>query len=78
VLGRVRGSAIRDADPTATAESIMEPGPGVVRCNTRADALVQRLTERELKTMVATTPSGCLVGLFHRENVAARLGQAVR
>jgi hypothetical protein len=36
------------------------------------------LTERELKTMVVTTPSGCLVGVFHRENVAAQLGQAAR
>jgi hypothetical protein len=78
MLGRVRRSAINDADPTATAESIMEPGPSTVRYNTRADALVQRLAERELKTMVVTTPSGCLVGVFHRENVAAQLGQAAR
>jgi hypothetical protein len=41
VLGRVRRSAIDDTDPTATAESVMEPGPSTVRFNTPARELAQ-------------------------------------
>src|SRR5919197_4962458 len=66
VLGRVRRSAITDADPTATAERAMEPGPSTVRYNLHAADLVQRLADRDLKTAVVTTPGGCLVGVFHR------------
>jgi hypothetical protein len=58
VLGRVRRSALADADPSSTAEQLMEPGPSTVRFNTRADALGQRVGERDLKTAVVTTPDG--------------------
>jgi hypothetical protein len=73
VLGRVRRSQLADADATHTAETVMEPGPSTVRFDERADALVERLAKRELKTAVVTTPGGCLVGVFHREDVATRL-----
>jgi Mg/Co/Ni transporter MgtE len=76
VLGRVRRSALDAAHASATAEQVMEPGPSTVRFNTRAEDLVQRLAKRDLKTVVVTTPSGCLVGVFHRDDAAARLGRA--
>ena len=67
VLGRVRKSALAGADATAPAESVMEAGPSTVRANTAADKLIERLAEQELKTMVVTTPGGCLIGVFHRD-----------
>jgi CBS-domain-containing membrane protein len=73
VLGRVRRSALASADASSTAEELMEPGPSTVRFNTRADELIQRLAKRDLKTAVVTTPTGCLVGVFHREVAAAQL-----
>jgi Mg/Co/Ni transporter MgtE len=73
VLGRVRGSTLADAHPDATAEQVMEGGPSTVRFDTRADELVQRLAKRDLKTAVVTTPSGCLVGVFHRADAQSRL-----
>jgi predicted transcriptional regulator len=73
VLGRVRRSAINDTEPTATAESAMQPGPSTVRFDEPVAALVQRLAKRDLKTMVVTTPAGCLVGVFHRADAEARL-----
>jgi hypothetical protein len=76
VLGRVRRSALDEVDDAATAEQAMEPGPSTVRFNVRADELVQRLAKRNLKTAVVTTPSGCLVGVFHREAAEARLARA--
>ena len=76
VLGRVRRSALEAADSAAaTAEQMMEPGPSTVRFNTPADELVDRLASRNLKTAVVTTPSGCLVGVFHRADAEARLGR---
>jgi hypothetical protein len=76
VLGRVRRSALDGMNAVSTAEQVMEPGPSTVRFNVRADELVQRLTKRELKTAVVTTPGGCLVGVFHREAAETRLGRA--
>ena len=73
VLGRVGVEALAAADPAATAESLMEPGPSTVRFNTPADELVQRLARDELETTLVTTPAGCLVGVFRRDEVAARL-----
>ena len=66
VLGRLPKSALQGADPEATAETLMEPGPSTVRPNTAVDELIERLTERGLKTAIVTTPDGCLVGVFHR------------
>jgi CBS domain-containing protein len=74
VLGRVRQSAIKDADPTATAESVMEPGPRTFRFDIPAAELAQRLDENELRTAVITKPDGRLVGVFHRADAEARLG----
>jgi CBS domain-containing protein len=75
VLGRVRRSAIKNATPTATAESAMEPGPSTVRFNVSAADLAHRLATRDLKAAVVTTPGGCLVGVFHRADAEQRLDQ---
>jgi CBS domain-containing protein len=76
VLGRVRRSLLDTGDAAAAAEQVMEPGPSTVRFNVHAEELIQRLAKRGLKTAVVTTPSGCLVGVFHREDAEARLGRA--
>jgi predicted transcriptional regulator len=73
VLGRVRRSAIDDADPTRTAEDVMEPGPSTVRFNTPTHDLVECLAKSGLKTAIVTTPGGCLVGVFHRADAEERL-----
>ncbi len=73
VLGRVRRSGIEDAEPTTTAGSVMEPGPSTVRFDTPARELAQRLTEKNLKTAIVTTPGGRLVGVFHRTGARREL-----
>jgi Mg/Co/Ni transporter MgtE len=73
VLGRVRRSALADAEDHATAGQVMEAGPSTVRFNTPAAELVERLAERDLETAIVTTPGGVLFGVFHREGAAARL-----
>jgi CBS domain-containing protein len=69
ILGRVRRSAIADAPPGSTAESVMEPGPSTVRPNTPAQELAERLEKQGLKTAVVATPRGRLIGVFHRERM---------
>jgi hypothetical protein len=67
VLGRVHRGDLSIADD-ATAESLMEPGPGTVRFNTAIDKLVERLVKQDLESTIVTTPAGRLVGVFHRED----------
>jgi CBS domain-containing protein len=66
VLRRVGRSAIDAAEPTTTAESVMEPGPSTVRPNIPAQELAERLADRDLETAVVTTPARYLLGVFHR------------
>ena len=73
VLGRVRRSAIADAGADVPVEAVMEPGPSTVRFDTPARELVERLADKDLKTAIVTTPSGCLVGVFHRADAERRL-----
>ena len=71
LLGRLRASVMRDAPAEATAEAIMEPGPTTVRADTLAADLAQRLTERDLKTAIVTTPEGRLIGVVTRTDLEA-------
>jgi hypothetical protein len=68
VLGRVRRSALASAGDDATAESLMEPGPSTIRPNKTLAEVVERLAKNDLRTMIVTTPRGCLLGVFHRED----------
>jgi Mg/Co/Ni transporter MgtE len=71
LLGRLRKSALEDADPSARAEDVMEPGPTTVRCDTSAAELRTRLEERDLRTAIVSTPEGLLVGVVRREALPA-------
>lgn len=77
VLGRVRKSTLCDADPSATAEAIMESGPSTVRPNQSAETLRQRLASGSLATAIVTTPTGALLGVFHRHDVERELRAGV-
>jgi CBS domain-containing protein len=76
VLGRVRASALEKADAGATAESIMEEGPGTVRPKVPAVELLNRLVGHGLKSAVVTTPQGRLLGVAHREVLERRVHSA--
>jgi CBS-domain-containing membrane protein len=68
ILGRVRRSALGD-DPSARAESVMEPGPSTVRADIECEQLRKRLDKRELRTAVVTTPEGRLMGVVRRSDL---------
>jgi CBS domain-containing protein len=69
LLGRLRGSVMRDAPPEATAEAVMEPGPSTVRADTLASDLGQRLAERDLNTAIVSMPEGRLIGVVTRSDL---------
>jgi CBS domain-containing protein len=62
---------MRDAPAGAIAEAVMEPGPTTVRADTLASELAERLTERDLKTAIVSTPEGRLIGVVTRTDLEA-------
>ena len=73
VLGRVRDDAFED-DPDRTAEDVMRAGPATVRPSEPLDALVQRMRDRNVESIVVSTSDGVLVGVLRRADAERRLG----
>ena len=70
LLGRLRGSALRDAPDESPAEAIMEPGPSTVRPDLPAADVAQSLAEADLQTALVSTPEGRLIGVARRSELA--------
>lgn len=69
LLGRLRASVCSDADRERPAGEAMELAPSTVRPHRSAEALAQRLAEKELKWAIVTTPEGRLLGVVWREDL---------
>ena len=65
VLGRLGRKALA-SETDASVEEAMTPGPSTVRPSIGADALLERIRERKLTSLLVTTPDGRLVGLVRR------------
>lgn len=65
-IGRIRGAAFDDA-PGRPVHEVMEPGPSTVRGDQLLQPLVQRMKERNVPNVIATTPQGRLLGLLIRD-----------
>ena len=72
VLGRVRGDAL-DGDPRGTVEAVMESGPTTVRPSEPLDAITGRMRDRNVGSVLVTTPDGRLVGVLKRDDAERRL-----
>lgn len=68
VLGRLGRKAIA-ADTDESVERAMTPGPSTVRPSIGADALLERIRDRNLTSYLVTTPDGRLVGLVLRRDL---------
>ena len=55
-----------DYPPAARAEQFMEPGPSTVRAHEPLDALLERMTKRDVEEISVTTPEGRLLGVVRR------------
>jgi Mg/Co/Ni transporter MgtE len=71
LLGRLRMSAMADADADALAEALMEAGPSTVRPDVKAGELADRLEQGGLRTAIVSTPEGRLLGVARREDLDA-------
>ncbi|MCL2770371.1 MAG: rhodanese-like domain-containing protein [Solirubrobacterales bacterium] len=69
VLGRIRGSRVRDAPDDATAETLMEPGPSTTRPHTPLGELAERFQRAGTNTIILTTPEGELLGVVRRSDL---------
>jgi CBS domain-containing protein len=69
VLGRVRRSRVRDDDPAARVEEVLEPGPSTIRPHLTVQELGERLARRDVRTLIVTDPEGKLLGVVRRSDV---------
>lgn len=64
VLGTLRRSELGDLDPDATAADIMRKGPTTIRPDELADAVRERMSSRNVTSLIVTAPTGELLGTF--------------
>jgi CBS domain-containing protein len=72
VLGRIRGD-VWDGDLDRTADAVMRAGPTTVRPSEPLDALVGRMRDRNVDSIVVSTSDGVLVGVLRRDDAEQRL-----
>jgi CBS domain containing-hemolysin-like protein len=71
LIGRLRGSALREADDDATAEQLMDAGPSTVRPDLAVGELLEKLEDKDLKTAIVSTPEGKVIGVVTRDALSA-------
>jgi hypothetical protein len=71
VLGRLGRKALRSEEDVSVDEA-MSPGPRTNRPSLGASAAVERMAERNVRTLLITTPDGRLVGVLYREDTEGR------
>jgi Mg/Co/Ni transporter MgtE (contains CBS domain) len=64
VLGRIRMADLERAAPDATAEQVMQPGPGTIRADADLEQTRERLRRRRVPDILVTTPEGQLLGVL--------------
>ena len=73
VLGLLRKTEL-DADPQATAEQVMRPGPKTFRPNVTLQELLKSMRDHEIQTnSLVTTAEGRLLGVISRADAEATL-----
>lgn len=73
VLGRLRARQLR-SDADMTVDEAMEIGPTTFRADVSLEALVDRMKERKVGSVLVTNAGGQLLGIFYRadgENLLA-------
>jgi rhodanese-related sulfurtransferase/CBS domain-containing protein len=74
VLGRVRSKDL-DGDPDQSIAAVMEAGPVTERPSEPLEALVQRMQEKRVSSVIVSRPDGQLIGVLRREDGAQRLAK---
>ena len=74
VLGRVRIDRL-ERDTQSLAEDVMESGPTTTRADTTLDSILERLSARDVDSILVATSDGRLVGTLYRSDVERRLNE---
>lgn len=74
VLGRLRKST-EVPDPSAPVEEVMELGPTTIRPVEPAEALLGRMTKRNVPAILVTTTRGKLIGIARRADLERLVGR---
>jgi predicted transcriptional regulator len=64
VQGRLRRDRLDPAD-TRTAEDVMEPGPATIRADADLAETLERMTARNVTSLIVSTPDGVLLGALY-------------
>ena len=72
VLGRVRINRL-DADVQGPVEEVMELGPTTTRADATLESVLERLSARNVESILVATSDGRLVGTLYRSDAEARL-----
>src|SRR5712691_7629384 len=70
VLGLLRAKELDGADPDATAEAAMRPGPSTYRPFVGIEEMAELMIEHDLPNAPVTTSDGRLVGLLVKQDAA--------
>jgi CBS domain-containing protein len=65
VLGRL-APTLEAANGDQRVEEVMEPGPTTVRAHEPLDAVRERMTKRNVREIIVTTPDGELLGVLRQ------------
>ena len=72
ILGRVRADRL-DGDAKEALEEVMELGPTTTRADTTLEAILERLSARNVDNILVATSDGRLVGTLYRSDTETRL-----
>ena len=74
VLGRVRIDRL-DGDIQSLVEEVMESGPTTTRADTTLESILERLSARDVDSILVATSDGRLVGTLYRSDVERHLNE---
>jgi CBS domain-containing protein len=77
VLGRLGRRALRSTVDQRVEEA-MTPGPSTIRPHVRLEAILGRMRDRNLTSLIVTRSDGTLVGVLRREEAEAVLTAGAR
>lgn len=64
VVGTVSADRLRDVDADATVAEVMRLGPTTIRPDELTDAVRTRMADRNVPSLLVTTPKGELLGIL--------------
>jgi CBS domain-containing protein len=65
VLGSAPSSVLAQAAPESTVAEVMAVGPTTIRPDVQVDAVRERMSKRDVRSLIVTRPTGELLGLLH-------------